>query len=372
MNLTLSRETLLNLLSRVIGAVEKRSTSPILENVLMQLENNTLSILGTDLEIELSAQTTLATDTTLVDGAITIPARKFLDICKALPQDTLLTLNLNANQRLVIEGMRSHFELATLPANEFPLLDRIPFDQQIQVNDKALQNALEATAFTMANQDVRYYLNGMLFDIEDNNLATVSTDGHRLALHKVADIECNMDSNQQIILPRKGVQELLRLLKGSHDHAMTLQISHNHIRVQTDTVRFTSKLIDGRYPDYKGAIPVNFSTELRLDRLQFKNTLQRVSILSNEKFKGIKVSLTRDLMLIESQNPEQEIATEEIDINYSGTEFDIGFNVTYLLDAITHLKGETAILALNGTESSVLLFDPEDESTRYIVMPIKL
>ena len=352
MNLTISRETLLDLLNNVIGAVEKRSTSPILENFLMQLENNTLSILGTDLEIELSAQTGLSTDAQ-PNSSITVPARKFLDICKALPNNSALTLSLSTNQRLIIEGMRSRFELATLPADEFPLLDKIPFDQQIQVNDKALKNALESTAFTMANQDVRYYLNGMLFDIENNNLATVATDGHRLALHKIADIECNMDTNQQIILPRKGVQELLRLLKSSNDQAITLHISHNHIRVQTDTVRFTSKLIDGRYPDYKGAIPVTFSTELALDRLQFRNTLQRVSILSNEKFKGVKVSLKTDLMIIESHNPEQEVAIEEMDINYSGADIDIGFNVTYLLDAIIHLKGDTITLALNGTESSV-------------------
>jgi len=369
MKLTISRETLLALLSSVIGAVEKRSTSQILENLLMQVENNTLSLLGTDLEIELSAQTELQAER---DGSVTVPARKFLDICKALPNDTLLSLSLNKNQRLIIEGMRSRFELATLPANEFPLLDNIPFDQQVQVNDQALQNALDATAFTMANQDVRYYLNGMLFDIEENSLATVATDGHRLALHKLAEVQCSTEASQQIILPRKGVQELSRLLKSTANQDITLQISNNHIRVQTETVRFTSKLIDGRYPDYKGAIPVNFSTELNLDRIQFRNTLQRVSILSNEKFKGVKVSLKTDLMVIESNNPEQEMATEEIDINYSGADFDIGFNVTYLLDAVNHLKGETAILALNSTESSVLLFDPEDESTRYIVMPIKL
>jgi DNA polymerase-3 subunit beta len=161
-------------------------------------------------------------------------------------------------------------------------------------------------------------------------------------------------------------------LKTANDTEIKLQISSNHIRVQTASVRFTSKLIDGRYPDYKGAIPITFSTELNLDRLQFKSSLQRVSILSNEKFKGVKVSLSNNLMVIESNNPEQETAKEEIDISYSGEAFDIGFNVTYLLDAINHLKGETAVLCLNTTESSVLLFDPENEATRYIVMPIKL
>jgi DNA polymerase-3 subunit beta len=370
MKLTISREILLELLSSVIGAVEKRNTSPILENILMQVENNRLTVVGTDLEIELSAHADLQVEQA---GSVTVPARKFLDICKALPADMQLNLTLTDKQRLIIQGVRSRFELATLPAAEYPLLDQIPIDQEIQVGEHILREALDATAFTMANQDVRYYLNGMLFDIEDDSLATVATDGHRLALHKITEIERNSDTNQQIILPRKGVLELSRLLKTiQKEQIIALQISSNHIRVQTDSVRFTSKLIDGRYPDYKGAIPVNFSTEISLDRLQFRNTLQRVSILSNEKFRGVKVSLQRNLMVIESHNPEQEVATEEIDIHYEGTEFDIGFNVTYLLDALNHLKSATAILALNSSESSVLLFDPEDESTRYIVMPIKL
>jgi DNA polymerase-3 subunit beta len=373
MKLTISREILLELLSSVIGAVEKRHTSQILENILIKLEEKSLTVLATDLEIELSAQTEVQAD---IEGNVTVPARKFFDICKALPKDSLLNLSLDKNKRLVIRGARSRFVLATLPAEEFPLLDNIPFDQEIQIHEKNLRQALDATAFTMANQDVRYYLNGMLFDITADSLATVATDGHRLALHKVEEISSSFDENSeashQIILPRKGVLELSRVLKTANDTEIKLQISSNHIRVQTASVRFTSKLIDGRYPDYKGAIPITFSTELNLDRLQFKSSLQRASILSNEKFKGVKVSLSNNLMVIESNNPEQETAKEEIDISYSGESFDIGFNVTYLLDAINHLKGETAVLCLNTTESSVLLFDPENEATRYIVMPIKL
>lgn len=369
MKITISRETLFDLISNVIGAVEKRNTSQILENILIRAEDGVLTLFGTDLEIELSAHTPLQAE---VDGSITVPARKFLDICKALPADTLLSMEVNDKQRLIIQGIRSRFELSTLPADEFPLLDQIPMDRELQISEKELKNALDSTAFAMANQDVRYYLNGMLFDISTESLVTVSTDGHRLALHKTAGIETETDDSQQIILPRKGVLELSRLLDGSKELPITLQISSNHIRAQTDTVRFTSKLIDGRYPDYKGAIPVTFATELTLDRMQFRDTLQRVAILSNEKFKGVKLTLNKDLMIIESNNPEQETATEEIDINYDGGDFEIGFNVTYLLEAINHLKGDTTILALNTPESSVISYDPEDDLTRYIIMPIKL
>jgi len=369
MKITISREALFDLISNVIGAVEKRNTSQILENILIRAGDGKLTLFATDLEIELSAHTPLQAD---VEGSITVPARKFLDICKALPADTLLSMEVNDKQRLIIQGIRSRFELSTLPADEFPLLDQIPMDRELQITEKDLKTALDATSFAMANQDVRYYLNGMLFDISDDMLATVSTDGHRLALHKTDGIETDAGDSQQIILPRKGVLELSRLLDGTRDLPITLQISGNHIRAQTDTVRFTSKLIDGRYPDYKGAIPVTFATELVLDRIQFRDTLQRVSILSNEKFKGVKLILEKDLMIIESNNPEQETAREEIDINYGGDKFEIGFNVTYLLEAINHLKGDTAMLSLNTPESSVITFDPEDDLTRYIVMPIKL
>ncbi len=369
MKITISKETLFDLINSVIGAVEKRNTRQILENILLRAEGGKLTLFGTDMEIELSAYTPLKAE---VEGSITVPARKFLDICKSLPADTLLLLEVNENQRLIIEGIRSRFELSTLPADEFPLLDQIPMDHELQITEKALKTSLDATGFAMANQDVRYYLNGMLFDISADSLATVSTDGHRLALHQTTEIETNSENSQQIILPRKGVLELSRLLDGTRELPITLEISSNHIRAHTDTVRFTSKLIDGRYPDYKGAIPVTFSIELTLDRLQLRDSLQRVSILSNEKFRGVKLSLKKDLMIIESNNPEQETAKEELDINYEGDDFEIGFNVTYLLEAINHLKGETAMLCLNSPESSVLTYDPEDESTRYIVMPIKL
>ena len=371
MKITISRETLFELISNVIGAVEKRNTSQVLENILLQAKDGKLTLVGTDLEIELLTHTKLDAE---VDGSITVPARKFLDICKALPSDTLLSLEVSNNQRLIIQGVRSRFELATLPAEEFPLLDQIDIDEEIQIAEKDLKYALDATAFSMANQDVRYYLNGMLFDLTEDGLATVSTDGHRLAYHKNPNISVNAENGnrQQIILPRKGVLELSRLLDRTRDLPITLQISRNHIRVQTDNVCFTSKLIDGRYPDYKGAMPVNFATELTLDRQQLRDTLQRVSILSNEKFKGIKLTFNRNLMVIESNNPEQETAVEEFDINYNGDDFEIGFNVTYLLEAINHLKGDTMMLCLNTPESSVLAYDPDDGSTRYIVMPIKL
>jgi DNA polymerase-3 subunit beta len=368
MKITLSRETLLDLLSNVIGAVEKRHTNPVLENVLIQVEQKTLRMTTTDLEIEMSASTPAYADET---GEITVPAKKLLDICKAMPKDCMITLSLNAQGRLLLQGLRNRFELSTLPAIEFPLLDQLQFDQSIELDENTLKGLLSKTSFAMANQDVRYYLNGLLFDIGHDYIAMAATDGHRLAVSKLADIQVENTIPQQIIIPRKAVQELTRLLK-NREQSLTLHISSKHIRLQTDNVQFTSKLIDGRYPDYQAAIPASLAHSLHLDRLELRDSLMRAAILSNAAFKGVRLQLNNGVMLIQSSNPERESAEEELDINYSGDTLEIGFNVTYLLDAINHLGGESIFFDLSGAESSTLLYDPEDEQTRYVVMPIRL
>jgi DNA polymerase-3 subunit beta len=368
MKITLSRDTLFELLSDVAGAVEKKHTTPILENVLVRATESELVLVATDLEIEMSAEAPMKAEE---PGEITVPARKFLDICKAMPADSVINLSVNENQRLIMQGLRSRFELSTLPASDFPLLDDLQFDNHLALTEEALKSLFEKTSFAMANQDVRYYLNGLLLDIGDASLATVATDGHRLAISKQQNLETNTVGSQQIIVPRKGILELSRLLSGN-DGKIDLQISQNHIRVQTKNVQFTSKLIDGRYPDYAAAIPASAKHSLQLDRLQFRDTLQRVSILSNEKFKGVRLTLSEGVMTIESNNPERESAEEEIDINYADESFEIGFNVTYLLEAVNHIKGGTVSFDLTSPESSALLYDPEDETTRYVVMPIRL
>ncbi len=371
MKLTISKETLLDQLVHVIGAVEKKHTSKILENILIQVSENKLQLVGTDLEIEMSAELEIQGESA---GQITAPARKLFDICKALPADCFVLLETDDNNKLQIKGLRSRFELATLPADEYPLLDDIPIKQEVTLPEKNLKHLLEKVSFSMANQDVRYYLNGLLLEInKENKILAVSTDGHRLAVSEFTpDGSSSNDSELKIIVPRKGILELSKLLDNTSELPVTLQISDNHIRVHKDNIRFTSKLIDGKYPDYQAAIPSNSSHTIELDREQFRDTLSRVAILSNEKFRGIRLRMNEGVMTLHSNNPENESAEEEIDISYSGELFEIGFNVTYMLEAVNHLEGNTIKLELSTPDSSALLHSDDDPETRYVVMPIRL
>ena len=369
MKLTISRETLLDQLVHVVGAVEKKHTSKILENILIQVSDNKLQLVGTDLEIEMSASINMQADSL---GQVTAPARKLFDICKALPADCFILLETDDNNRLHIKGLRSRFELATLPAEDFPLLDDIPIKQEVSIPEKSLKGLLEKVSFSMANQDVRYYLNGLLLELTKDKILAASTDGHRLAVSESANDSNNEQETLKIIVPRKGILELSRLLDSTCELPVTLQISDNHIRVYKDGIRFTSKLIDGKYPDYQAAIPSNSIHTLELDREQFRDTLARVAILSNEKYRGIRLGLSSGVMTLHSNNPENESAEEEIDINYSGEAFEIGFNVSYLLEAVNHLEGSIINLELSTPDTSVLLHSADDIQTRYIVMPIRL
>lgn len=368
MKLTISRETLLEQLVHVVGAVEKKHTSKILENILIQVTEKKLQLVGTDLEIEMSANIDVQAEKS---GNTTAPARKLFEICKALPTDCFILLETDDNQRLHVKGLRSKFELATLPADEYPLLDDIPIKQEVSIPETSLKYLLEKVSFSMANQDVRYYLNGLLLEFTSNKILAVSTDGHRLAVSEYISDD-NVSDDLKIIVPRKGILELARLLDSTSELPVTLQISDNHIRVQKDGIRFTSKLIDGKYPDYQAAIPSNSTHLIELDREQFRDTLSRVAILSNEKFRGIRLGLQNNQMTLHSNNPENESAEEEIDINYSGDAFEIGFNVSYLLEAVNHLESNTIVLELSTPDSSALLHALDDTKTRYVVMPIRL
>lgn len=368
MKLTISKETLLDQLSHVVGAVDKKHTSKILENILISASKDKLKLVGTDLEIEMSSEQPLQTE---VAGVTTAPAKKLFDICKALPADCFVLLEQNEN-RLHIKGLRSRFELSTLPADEYPILDDIPIQNEVNISESEFKNLLENVSFSMANQDVRYYLNGLLLEISNNKITAVSTDGHRLAVSEIELDNRASGEDIKIIIPRKGIQELIRLLDNTSEQTITLQISDNHIRVNKDNIRFTSKLIDGKYPDYQAAIPSNSQFTLDLDKEQFRDTLTRVAILSNEKFRGIRLRLLEGVMTLHSNNPENESAEEEIDINYSGELFEIGFNVTYLLEAVNHIEGEIVKLELTSPDSSALLHSSENNDTRYVVMPIRL
>jgi DNA polymerase-3 subunit beta len=364
MKFTAAREALLKPLQAVIGVVERRQTMPILSNVLLVVKDGSLSVTATDLEVELVAQADVDTES---GGEITVSGRKLLDICRALPDGTEVTISVSG-EKLNIRGGRSRFNLATLPAAEFPVVEDIKAGQKITVSQEALARLIEKTHFSMAQQDVRYYLNGMLLETGKGHLKAVATDGHRLALCQ-AEIDGGVDE-QQVIVPRKGVLELQRLMSGDGD--LNIELGTNHVRIQLDGIRFTSKLIDGRFPEYERVIPKESSNELTADRGAFKGALQRTAILSNEKYRGIRLVIRDSGVVLQAHNPEQEEAEEELEVEYSGEDIEIGFNVNYLLDALGAVDGEEVSLSVQDSNSSCLIRQPGKDDCTFVVMPMRL
>ncbi len=365
MKFSSARESILGLLQSVIGVVERRQTMPVLANVLMVVKGDEVSITATDLEVELVAKGSAAVQQ---GGEITIPGRKLLDIVKALPDGAQVTLAVEG-ERATIRSGKSRFTLATLPASEFPTVEDIRSQQSLTIGQAALKKLLEKTHFSMAQQDVRYYLNGMLLESDGKTLKTVATDGHRLAYCE-ADMEAAAGGVQQVIVPRKGVLELQRLLTG--EDTVELVIGTNHVRAQIGSIRFTSKLIDGRFPEYGRVTPMNPTKKVAADRDVLRAALQRAAILSNEKYRGIRLSVKSGVLTLQSHNPEQEEAEEEIDVTYSGDEMEIGFNVNYLLDALAAIDGEHVELGLTDANNSCLLTAPSMPQAKYVVMPMRL
>lgn len=369
MQLTQTREYLLEALQAVLGAIEKRHTAPILENVLLRLDGTQAHWRGTDLEVEIALATPVMDGT---NGATTLPARKLADICKALPADSIVTLKVGEDKRAHITAGRSRFELATLPPEEFPELADLGEVQTFSVPERELKCLLNGVAFAMANQDVRYYLNGLLLETTVEGLRSVATDGHRLALVEYTAATPWADGARQLIVPRKGALELARLLRSDSQVEVQVQASQNHLRVQWDNLRFTTKLIDGRYPDYRAAVPNGGQIQVEVDRKSLRATLARVAVLASEKFRGVRLNLGDNLLQVQAHNPEQETAADELDVAYQGKPFQIGFNVSYLLDALDHMGGDSVQLHCNAPETSMLLTDPSDASVRNVIMPIRL
>jgi DNA polymerase-3 subunit beta len=349
----------------VIGVVERRQTMPVLANVLLGVAQGKLSIAATDLEVELVAATEV---TVQQPGDITVPGRKFLDILRALPEKSSVSMS-TEGEKVVIRAARSRFTLSTLPAGEFPVIDDINAQQTVQIPRKELARLLEKTHFSMAQQDVRYYLNGMLLEIDGAMLRAVATDGHRLALCEAA-LETKAKTSQQVIVPRKGVLELQRVL--TDEGSAAVAIGTNHVRAQIGDVRFTSKLIDGRFPEYSRVIPAAPSAAIRADRDVLRQALQRTAILSNEKYRGIRINVRNNAITVQAHNPEQEEAEEEIEVSYAGDELEVGFNVNYLLDALSAIEGQEVELGLTDSNSSCLIRSPGNSSARYVVMPMRL
>ncbi|HEY2685608.1 MAG TPA: DNA polymerase III subunit beta [Steroidobacteraceae bacterium] len=365
MKLTAEREKLLAPLQAVIGVVERRQTMPVLANVLLSVRDGQLAVTATDLEVELVASTDVAVQDS---GDITVPGRKFLDILRALPEKSQVSLSMEG-EKVVIKAARSRFSLSTLPAADFPIIEDINAQQTVKITRKELLRLLAKTHFSMAQQDVRYYLNGMLLEMDGSNLRAVATDGHRLALCETA-ASAKVKGTQQVIVPRKGVLELQRVL--TEEGEAEIAIGTNHVRAQIGDIRFTSKLIDGRFPEYSRVIPAAPAAAIRADRDVLRQALQRTAILSNEKYRGIRVTVKKNLITIQAHNPEQEEAEEEIEVTYDGADLEVGFNVNYLLDALAAIDGQDVELGLTDSNSSCLIRSPGNGSARYVVMPMRL
>ena len=366
MRFSLTREVLLKPLQQVVNVVERRQTLPVLANFLVQVQNGQLSLTGTDLEVEMISRSAVED---AQDGETTIPARKLFDIIRALPDGSKVTVS-QSGDKVTVQAGRSRFTLATLPANDFPSVDEVEATERIEVPEATLKELIERTAFAMAQQDVRYYLNGLLLDLREDSLRCVATDGHRLALCE-APLPAGAQTRKQIILPRKGVLELQRLLEGG-DREVELEVGRNHLRMRREDVTFTSKLIDGRFPDYDAVIPIGADKEVKLDREGLRAALQRAAILSNEKYRGVKLEISPGQVRIVAHNPEQEEAQEEIEAETKVDGLGIGFNVTYLLDALSALREDTVILLLRDANSSALVREASHERSRHVVMPLRL
>ena len=366
MQFSISRENLLKPLQQVCGVLSNRPNIPVLNNVLLQIEDNRLTITGTDLEVELSSQTQLSSSSE--NGTFTIPAKKFLDICRTLSDDSEITVTFEEDRALVQSG-RSRFTLTTQPAEEYPNLTDWQSEVDFELPQNTLRRLIEATQFSMANQDARYFLNGMKFETEGNLLRTVATDGHRLA---VCTIPLEQDlQTHSVILPRKGVLELARLLEPS-DQPARLQIGTNNLRIQLNNITFTSKLIDGRFPDYRRVLPRNATRIVEASWETLKQAFVRAAILSNERFRSVRLQLSENQLKITATNPEQEVAEEIIDVSYSGEEMEVGFNVSYILDVLNALKCNQVRMRLTDASSSCLIEDCEDASAEYVIMPMRL
>lgn len=366
MKITIQRENLLKPLQLVCGVVERKQTLPILSNILVRAGKEGLSLTATDLEIEMVTNTPFdgssATETTL-------PARKFLDICRTLPEQAQVELTIDG-ERAVIRSGKSRFTLATLPASDFPNIGAFQETAGFSITQSILKKLIERTQFAMAQQDIRYYLNGLLLELSPGRVRAVATDGHRLALCD-APTEVEINETLQIIVPRKGVHELTRLLEDS-DRPVQIHLGSNHIRLSSPDMSFTSKLIDGRFPDYQRVVPEGGDKIVIADKETLKQALVRASILSNEKYRSVRFLFTEGNLRIFAHNPEQEEAEEEVAVDYSGEKLEIGFNVNYVVDALSAVTTPQVRLILSDANSCCLIQAADGENCKYVVMPMRL
>ena len=362
-----TQDKVLAALQSVSGIVERRHTLPILANVLLHKTGPSVQLTTSDLEIQIRTTAELGGD----EGnfATTLGARKLIDILRTMPADQTVSLENNAG-KLILKGGKSRFTLQSLPAEDFPLVqESASFGPVFSVPQKTLKNLLGQVSFAMAVHDIRYYLNGILFVAEGKQLSLVATDGHRLAF---ASAQLDMDvPKQEVILPRKTVLELQRLLSDK-EGAIELQFASNQAKFSFDGMEFVSKLVEGKFPDYNRVIPRNHSNIVMVGRAPLLASLQRTAIMTSEKFKGVRLNLEAGTLRVASSNAEQEEAVDELDIDYTGDAIEIGFNVTYLIDALQNMSQEMVRIELQDGNSSALMTNPDDSAFKYVVMPMRI
>lgn len=367
MKFTISREALLKPLQALIGVVEKKQAMPILSNILLKIEGKDMQLTATDLEIELIAKLELSH--AAEGGTLTLPARKLFDICRNLEEGSNLEVISETPEKITIKSGKSRFSLAGLPATDFPTMESQLGQVMVQVPQKTLAGLLKKTQFAMAQQDVRYFLNGLLLEVSEKIVRTVATDGHRLAL--ASEAIQGQTGVHQVIVPRKTILELQKILELSDD-PVSLVLGTHFIRIALKDIIITSKLVDGRYPDYNRVIPTTGKNILIASREALKQALQRTAILSNEKYRGVRLNVSNNLLKLMANNPEQEEAEDELEVAYVGQDIEIGFNITYLMDVLNTLDCENVKIAFTNNVSSILIHDPEDNRAIYVVMPIRL
>ena len=362
-----TQEKILSILQSVSGIVERRHTMPILANILIQKIGNNVHFMTSDLEIQI--KTSSAFNGVEGDFSTTIGARKVIDILRSIDSDQNVSIESNKD-KVVLKGGKSRFTLQTMPAEDFPSLkETSPFGASFTLSQKTLKQLMNQVSFSMAVHDIRYYLNGILFVVENNELRLVATDGHRLA-YSSSKLEGEIPK-QEVILPRKTVLELSRLLH-DNDETISISFSMNQAKFIFNEIEFVSKLVEGKFPDYNRVIPKKQNNTVLIDRVSLLSCLQRTAILTSDKFKGVRINIEPNVLKVTSTNAEQEEASDEIEIDYSGEKIEIGFNVTYLIDVLLNMQQKSICFDLPDSSSSALITIPEDASFKYVVMPMRI
>ena len=370
MNIKIDRELLLKPLGNVSGIVEKRHALPILSNLLLESHQGSLRFTATDLEMQISTQ--IKTELS-EDFQITISAKKLFDITRALPEKSKIDIQIE-EAKVIVKAKKSRFNLQTLPSQDYPVMKKelnhdLPDNVELKLPQREFKSLLKQVDFAMAQQDIRYYLNGLLIEVKEKNINVVGTDGHRLSF--TSSGLSNSGQNAQAIVPRKTIVELVKLLNETED-PLEISFSKNQVHFKFNDIDLITKVIDGKFPDYSRVIPVGHENSFNINRALLLDSMLRASILSNDKYRGIRMVVENNNLKLVSNNSEQEQAEEELEIEYKGDKIDIGFNVTYLIDVLTNIQSDQLTIAFKDSSSSCLVTIPNNEQYKYVVMPMRI